>query len=448
MLNTKHIDMLHGALTPKIILFAIPLALMGGLEQLFNAADTAMLGTFVGVEAMAAVGANTPLIGILVSLFMGLSLGSNVIIARFIGAGRPELVGKAVQTSVVFSLITGFALMVIGEIFAKPMLIWLDVPNDVLAMAETYLRIYLLGLPVIGLYNFEAAIMRARGDTGTPLIVLAAASLLNAVFNYIFIMIGWEVAGVAAATVLANALSALLLLRSLMRSKDVIHLSTHHVKLSGLMLKDVLGIGFPAAIQGVVFSIANILIQAAINGLGPAAMAASAAAFVIEINVYAVVNAFAQATTTFVSQNYGAGQLARSFRVTKIGITLTVVVTLAVSCIVMYFADPLLRFFNTDAAVVSLGITRLWIVMLPEFTQGFIDVFSGALRGYGFSMPPAILTLVGVCGVRLSWLFLVFPQHSDFATLMICYPASWIITGLLMMLLYKHYRKYIKEIRI
>lgn len=448
MLNTKHIDMLHGALTPKIIMFAIPLALMGALEQLFNAADTAMLGTFVGVEAMAAVGANTPLIGILVSLFMGLSLGSNVIIARFIGAGRPELVGKAVQTSVLFSLVTGVVLTIIGEIFANPMLVWLDVPADVLGMAETYLRIYLLGLPVIGLYNFEAAIMRARGDTGTPLLVLAVASILNAVLNYAFILIGWDIAGVAAATVIANAVSALLLLRSLMYSKDIIHLSTHHVKLSFAMLKDVLGIGFPAAIQGVVFSVANILIQAAINGLGPAAMAASAADFVIEINVYAFVNAFAQATTTFVSQNYGAGQLVRSFRVTKIGMILTVIVPVTVGAIVMYFADPLLHLFSDDAEVINLGIQRLWIVMLPIFTQGFIDVFSGALRGYGFSMPPAILTLVGVCGVRLSWLYLIFPQNPTFANLMICYPASWIITGLFMMLMYKHYRKYIKEIRI
>ena len=313
MMGTRNMDMLHGSFWDKLIIFSMPLALTGVLQQLFNAADVAVLGQCVGKNAMAAVGNNISVIGLLVNLFLGLSLGANVVIARFIGAKKPGQVGTAVQTSFLLALLTGVGLAVFGELMAGPIIRWLEVPIDVREMAETYLRVYLLGLPVIGVYNFEAAILRARGDTKTPLIALAVASVINIILNLLFVEVGWGVAGVAAATDIANVISAGMLLLALVRSDDIIHLELRGLRLDSKLLKDIVAIGLPAGIQGMVFSLSNILIQAAINSLGPDAMAASAAAFTIEVNVYCVLSAFAQATTTFVSQNYGAGNLPRCF---------------------------------------------------------------------------------------------------------------------------------------
>ena len=448
MLNTRNMDMLQGSFWDKLIIFALPLALTGVFQQLFNAADVAVLGQFVGKNAMAAVGNNISVIGILVNLFMGLSLGSNVVIARFIGAKKPEKVGAAVQTSFALALLTGVLLLAFGEAMAGPIISWLEVPAEVEEMAETYLRVYLLGLPLIGVYNFEAAILRARGDTKTPLLALIVASLVNITLDIAFVMLGWSIMGVALATVLATGVSAVILFWALTHSQDILRLTFQDFTCEGKLLRDIVAIGLPAGIQGMVFSFSNILIQAAVNSLGADAMAASAAAFAVEVNVYCVLNAFAQATTTFVSQNYGAGNLARCFQITKVGMALDVAFTVAMGALVIIFARPLLGLFNADEAVVELGIIRFWFIVAPQFLQVFIDVLSGALRGYGFSLPPALLALVGICGVRIAWLYTLFPASPTYGTLMACYPVSWLITGIFIAILYRYCRGHIKLIRV
>ena len=448
MLNTRNIDMLQGSFWDKLIIFALPLALTGVFQQLFNAADVAVLGQFVGKNAMAAVGNNISVIGILVNLFMGLSLGSNVVIARFIGAKKPEKVGTAVQTSFALALITGVLLLGLGEAIAGPIIKWLEVPAEVEAMAETYLRVYLLGLPFIGVYNFEAAILRARGDTKTPLMALIVASFVNISLDIAFVMLGWSIMGVALATVLATGVSALMLFWALTHSQDILRLHFNGFTFDKKLLRDIVAIGLPAGVQGMVFSFSNILIQAAVNSLGPDAMAASAAAFAVEVNVYCVLNAFAQATTTFVSQNYGAGNLVRCFQITKVGLALDIAFTVAMGVLVIIFARPLLGLFNADEAVLELGIIRFWFIVAPQFLQVFIDVLSGALRGYGFSLPPALLALVGICGVRIVWLFTLFPASPTYGTLMACYPVSWLITGIFIAILYRYCRGHIKMIRV
>lgn len=448
MLNTRDMDMLHGSFWDKLIIFAIPLALTGVLQQLFNAADVAVLGQFVGKNAMAAVGNNISVIGILVNLFMGLSLGSNVVIARFIGAKKAEKVGTAVQTSFALAVLTGFFLLAVGELLAAPIIAWLEVPAEVEAMAETYLRVYLLGLPFIGVYNFEAAILRARGDTRSPLIALAVASLVNIALDLLFVSWGWGVMGVALGTIIAMGVSSSMLFWALTHSRDILRLHFDHFVFDRRLLREIAAIGLPAGIQGMVFSFSNILIQAAVNSLGPDAMAASAAAFAIEVNVYCFLNAFAQATTTFVSQNYGAGNLPRCFAITRTGMMLDIAFTICLGAVVIAFARDFLGLFNADEAVMELGIVRFWYIVAPQFLQVFIDVLSGALRGYGFSLPPALLALVGICGVRITWLYTLFPAHPDYATLMACYPVSWLFTGIFIGILYRYCRGHIKPIRV
>ena len=440
MAKSKNIDMLHGSLWDKMVIFALPLALTGMLQQLYNAADVAVLGKFVGTTAMAAVGNNIAIIGIIVTLFLGLSLGGNVIIARFIGAKQRERAQAALHTAFVLALIIGFSMAILGQVSAGAIIEWLQVPSEVEEMAETYLRVYLLGMPLLALYNFQSAIFRAQGDTRTPLMALMVSSMSNVIMDLLFVQLGLGVAGVALATDLSNGISSGILCWKLLHAKEGLRLQLSKLRPERVLLKNIIKIGLPAGIQGMVFSVSNILIQAAINSLGPDAMAASAAAFTIEINVYCFLNAFAQATTTFVSQNYGAGNMARCLMVTKRGMMLALGSTMGMAALVLLLSQQLLGFFNPDVNVIALGTVRLWYIVAPEFLQVFIDVFSGALRGYGYSLGPAILTLVGICGVRIIWLYSVFAVCSTYDVLMACYSISWLVTGAMIVGLYLHYR--------
>ena len=447
MLKSKEIDMLHGTIWNKMIIFAIPLAFTGMLQQLYNTADIAVLGQFEGTNAMAAVGNNISFIGILINLFLGLSLGANVIIARFIGARQNYRVEEAVRTAFYLALLAGGFLTVLGELVTGFVNSSLGVPPEVEEMANLYLRVYLLGMPVMSLYDFEAAILRANGDTGTPLIALAIASLANIIMNLAFVSIGWGVAGVALATVLANVVSAGILFRTLTTTDSVLRLKLTPVRMNVAMLARIAKIGLPAGIQGMVFCLSNILIQAAINSLGADTMAASAAAFTIEINVYCFVSAFAQATTTFVSQNYGAGNLPRCFRIARTGLCLAIAFTVVIASLVLILADETLGFFSDEADVIELGKIRLWYIVAPEFLQSFIDILSGALRGYGLSLAPAMYTLLGICGVRITWLYTVFPLHPGFDVLMGCYSFSWLVAGGFIIVLYRKFTKKLKQQR-
>lgn len=415
-------DMLHGSIADKLFFFAMPIGLMGLFEQLFNSADVFILGRFVGKSAMAAVGNNMPVIGILVMLLMGISLGANVTIAQYLGARRDDKVERTVQTAILMSFGLGALLAVIGELIVYPAFWVLEVPPDVYDMAEQYLRIFLLGLPFLSLYNFEAAIFRSCGDGKTPLYSLVAANIVNIVLDLLSVLVfDFGLAGVVWATVIAFAVNSLILLVLLCWTTDRIRLERHHMRFSREELHHIIRIGLPAGIQGMVFALSNVLIQSALNSLGTEAMAASAAAFIIEGNIYCFVNGFSQATTTFVGQNYGARNLRRCFRITKVA-------------------------FGVEAAfllVVTLGTKRLFYVAGTFYLNGIIDIISGSLRGYGYSLPPAVVVLVGICGVRITWLYTVFAAHRDFLVLMAAYPASWLVTAIVLTFVYQSCRKHI-----
>ena len=447
--DERELDMLNGSLWDKIIIFALPLALTGFLQQLFNAADVAVLGQFVGKNAIAAVGNNISIIGLLVNLFLGLSLGANVVIAQNIGANRIDKAHDAVGTAFILAIVTGIIIAFIGEILTDPVLDWMDVPNEVRTMAETYMRIYLAGMPAIGLYNFESAIFRSRGDTKTPLISLIFASAINIILNLVFVItFDMAVEGVALATVIANCVSAGILFKALCHSNGVIHLDIHAIKIDKPIIKTIVQIGLPAGIQGMVFSLSNLLIQSAINSLGADTMAASAAAFTIEINVYCLTYAFGQATTTFVSQNYGAGNIPRCKRITWIALLINTIFMGALSIFILVFANELLSFFNNDPKVIEIGKIRLWYIVAPEIFAVVMEIVSGAMRGYGISLAPAILTLVGVCGIRISWLYTAFVQYPTYETLMIVYPISWLVTMILLCAAYFFYIRHLKVIKL
>ena len=440
--------MLHGSLWNKIILFALPLALTGVMQQLLNAADVVTLGKFVGKHAMAAVGNNISMVGLIVSLLMGLSLGANVVIAQNIGAKRIDRAHAAVSTAFVLATAAGFFFCAVGEFLVAPIFYFLEVPKSVVAMAETYLRIFLLGLPAMSLYNFQAAIFRSKGDTRTPLIALAIASGVNIVLNLLFVLqFDLGVAGVASATVLANVVSAIILFRELLKAEGVIKLDFNALHVDKEELFEIVRIGLPAGVQGMVFSLSNLLIQAAINSLGADAMAASAAAFTIEINVFCVVNGFGQAATTFVGQNYGASNLPRCKRVTWLSMGLSAIFMQTLCFVILFFAEEVLSLFNNDPKVIRLGVIRLWYIVAPEIINVVMEGLSGALRGYGISMTPAVITLVCVCGVRVVWVFTAFRSIPTYATLMAVYPISWLITTIFLIAAYFYHMKNLKPAR-
>ena len=444
MEGRKQLDMLHGPIWNKIPRFALPVAATAILEQLFNASDVAVVGNFTGADstvAVAAVGANSALIGLIVNLFIGIALGTNVVIANAIGHGDRQTVHKAVHTSVLVALIGGILVALLGELVAAPVLGLLNVPEDVFPLALLYLRIYLAGMPVILLYNFEAAIFRSIGETKTPLIALASSGVLNVILNLFFVaVLHMTVNGVAIATVISNAVSSVLLYCKLRRSTREIKLEPKQLRIDGAVLRRILQIGLPAGVQSAVFSISNIVIQSAINSLGTVVMAASSAAFNIEIITYYLLNSFTQACTTFVGQNFGAGELRRCRRTLLLSLGEGIAVLAAAVSTILFFGKPLLSIFNRDPAVIAVGYTRLVMVMLSHGLSLIYDVVSGYLRGFGISLVPALLTMLGVCGIRIAWVEFVFPQSRTFQTLMTVYPISLAATALLMLAALAFYR--------
>lgn len=445
-MKSRHdIDMLNGSIWDKMIVFALPLAFTGVLQQLYNAADVAVLGRFVSSDAMAAVGNNVPVIGLIVSLFMGLALGANVVVARFIGMKDEEQASVAVHTALSQAIVLGVAIAVVGELLAGPVTRLLGVPEAVAGYSETYLRVYLAGLPFMAVYNFLAAIFRSKGDTQTPLWALAAASVFNIAGNLFFVLVmGMDAGGVAFATVLANLLSAAILFRKQMALEGALKLDPKKLfkfdKRSG---RAVIRVGMPAGIQGMVFSLSNLVIQSAINSLGPDAMAGSVAAFTIEINVYCFINAFGLAATTFVSQNYGAGNLERCRRATWVSMGLNFAANFVMVAGVLWFGRDLLGFFSSTESVIELGLIRLFWVVAPEPVNVIMETVSDAMRGYGYSMPPAMVTLVCIVSIRIIWVYTMFAASPDYTTLMQVYPLSWIVTMLCLCALYWHHQKHV-----
>lgn len=443
------IDMLNGSMWDKILLYALPVAATGILGQLFNASDVAIVGNFAStdrVAAVAAVGANGPVIGLVLNLFIGIALGANVVIANAIGRGDRETVSRAVHTSVVASVLGGFIVMLIGQLLARPVLMMLNVPDDVFPLAMTYMRIYLLGLPVIFLYNFESAIFRSAGDTKTPLIALAVSGILNVILNIFFVtVLDMTVDGVAIATVISNLVSSVILGRKLLKSKLSVHIELNELCIDWKILWRILKIGLPAGIQSAVFSLSNIIISSAINSLGKVTMAASSAAFNVEIMAYYILNSFGQACTTFVGQNYGAAQIDRCRKTLKLCIIEGIIITGTTMLIMLLTGKYLIGLFNNDPDVIEIGFTRLKIVYTSYIFSLLYEVMSSYMRGYGISLVPAILTMLGVCGIRIAWIYTVFPMSRTFATIMTVYPVSLAATAVLIfiaLIIYRPSKRY------
>ena len=429
------IDILNGPMWDKILRYALPVAATGILGQLFNASDIAIVGNFAEgdtVAAVAAVGANGPVIGLLLNIFIGIALGANVVIANAIGRGDSDTVSRAVHTSIVAAVLGGIIVGLLGQLVAEPVLSMLQVPEDVFPLALKYMRIYLLGLSVIFLYNFEAAIFRSAGDTKTPLVALALSGVLNVILNLFFVVVlNKTVDGVAIATVLANVVSSVVLLRRLLRSELFIHVEFKDLRIDWKILWRILKIGVPAGIQGAVFSLSNIVVQSAINSLGKVTMAASSAAFNVEIMAYYILNSFGQACTTFVGQNYGAGQIDRCRKALKLCLIESVIATACAVCIALLSGKYLIALFNNDPEVIRLGMVRLKFIFMSYIFSTIYDCMSGYMRGFGISLTPALLTIFGVCGTRIIWIYTVFPASQTFETIMQVYPISLAINMVL-----------------
>ena len=443
-LKKQKLDMLNGSIWNKLPVFALPIAATGILEQLFNASDIAIVGNFAQTDktaAVAAVGANSPIIGLILNLFIGIALGANVVIANAIGRDDKQTVQKAVHTSMVVSVIGGVLVAIIGEIIAEPLLTALNVPNDVLELALLYLRIYFLGMPVILLYNFEAAIFRSIGETKMPLIALTLSGILNVLLNLFFVIVlKMSVNGVATATVLANVVSAGILYIKLVKSDKYIKVEFKKLRIDGKVFAKIMQIGLPAGIQSAVFAVANIVIQGAINSLGTVVIAASSAAFNIEIIAYNVMNSFSQACTTFVGQNFGANKIDRCKKTLFLCLIEDAIASGTAILIVLITGKFLLSIFNNNPEVIEIGYTRLVIIFIAYIFSMLYEVMSGYLRGFGFSLVPAILTTVGVCVLRIIWINTVFPANRTFVTIMTAYPVSLATTAVLIFIALIIYR--------
>ena len=440
----QRMDMLNGSLWDKIMLFAFPVAATAILEQLFNASDIAIVGNFSYTNktiAVAAVGANSFIISLIVNSFVGIALGANVVIANAIGRKDKDTVLKAVHTSILISLLAGIFVLLVGEIFSKSILGSMNVPGEVFNEALLYLRIYLLGMPVILLYNFEAAIFRSVGDTKTPLVVLTLSGIINVLLNLFFVIVlHMSVNGVAIATVCSNAISSICLFWRLICLEGMIHLDIKELKIDKEILVRILKIGLPAGMQSAVFSLANIVIQSSINSLGTIVMAASSAAFNIEIFAYDILNSFSQACTTFVGQNYGAGQIKRCKSVLVLCLIEDVMITALTTIIILFVGKNLISIFNNDPEVIQTGYTRLLVVFSAYIFSVLYENISGYLRGFGISFVPAILTTIGVCGVRIFWVLFMFPLQRVFQWLLMAYPVSLAFTAFLLFIALMVYR--------
>ena len=434
-MNSKEIDMLHGPLFMKILVFALPLAASSILQQLFNSVDVAVVGHFASSEALAAVGSNAPVISLLVNLFLGLSMGANVVIANHIGQNDQLGIRKAINTVSMIALISGFALLVIGVSVARPILTMMGTPPEVLDMAVTYLRIYFMGMPFIMIYDFGASILRSRGDTRRPLYILIIAGVINTIFNLVFV-IGFHmsVEGVAISTGIANAVSALLIVLMLRKEPEPYRLHIRDMKISKRELKPMIQIGVPAGLQGVIFSISNVAVQSAINGYGAHAVAGSAAALNFEFYTYYIIEAFNGAAISFIGQNYGAGNKDRVRKIFRICMSMSMISCIVCSLMFCGFDDFFLDFFSMDPDVHFFGRIRLNTVQAFQIISCTYEVAGSSLRGMGYSLLPTLIMVFGTCIFRLIWVYGLCPHFTGFHFLMSVYPVSWIITGTFVLL--------------
>ena len=428
--NTRTGDLTSGPMLQKIILFSLPLAASSILQLLFNAADVVVVGRFAGSTALAAVGSNGSLINLLVNLFVGLSLGANVVAARCFGAKDERGVQNTVQTSVTLGLVSGVLLAVVGFFAARGLLELMSCPEDVIGLSALYLKIYFIGMPMTMLYNFSSALLRAVGDTKRPLYCLAAAGIINVVLNLVFVILfSMSVAGVALATIISQTVSACMVTALLVKEKGPLHLDLGHLGFHAGVLGQILRIGLPAGLQSTVFSLSNVVIQSAINSFGSTVVAGNSAASNLEGFIYTGMNAFAQAAVTFTSQNVGARRYDNLDRVMRNCLLCVTVAGLFLGCGAYFGGEVLLHFYSTDEAVVAAGLSRMQIICTAYFLCGIMDTLASCLRGRGYSVIPMIVSLVGSCLLRLVWIATIFRMFRSTGTLYISYPLSWALTA-------------------
>lgn len=431
---SKEVDMLHGPLLGKIIAFALPLAASSILQQLFNSVDIAVVGRFASSQALAAVGSNTPVINLLINLFVGISMGANAVISNHIGCDDKVNIQKAVSTTGMLSVISGVILMVLGIVVARPVHELMGTPQEVLDMSVTYLVICFIGIPFFMVFNFGSAILRSMGDTKRPLYILIGAGIINTVLNLVLVIVfKMGVSGVAVATTISNAFSAVCVVRILAREEEPFKLKLSSLKIDAKELSGMLKIGIPAGLQGVVFSISNVIIQAGINSYGFNAIAGNAATLNYETYCYFIVTAFNGAAISFVGQNFGAGEMLRVKKTFKICMVLSVVCCALANWIFVLGDDFFLRLFTDSDDVVAYGHIRMRTVVAFESLLCLYEIPGSALRGMGHSVLPMLLTIFGTCILRIVWVYLVCPSHPGFDILVMVYPISWIVTGIMVL---------------
>ena len=444
MKNNKYeIDMCNGTLMDKLISFSLPLMLSGILQLLFNAVDIIVVGRFTGSQALAAVGSTTALINIFTNLFIGISLGANVLAARFYASGKEKEMSETVHTSITLALISGLVMALAGVLLARFALNLMGTPNDVIDQSVLYMRIYFLGMPFFMLYNYGAAILRAVGDTKRPLFFLVISGMTNAVLNLVLVIVfHMGVAGVAIGTIVSQLISSILVLRCLYTSNTSYRLYFSKLGIKTQYLKQIFQVGIPAGIQSTVINLSNALLQSSVNSFGSVAMAGYTAANNIFGFLYMSVNAVTQSCMSFTSQNYGVKKLKRMDRVLLDCMILSVGVTLTLGCGAYFFGPELLKIYTSDADVIRCGVEVLAFTTVPYFCCGIMDLLPGALRGMGYSGVPMILSIIGTVGTRIVWIFGLFPAHRSLSFLFISYPVSWILTILMQAVCFCFVRKH------
>ncbi len=436
------IDMCNGTIMDKLISFSLPLMLSGILQLMFNAVDIIVVGRFSGSSALAAVGSTTALINVFTNLFIGISLGANVLAARFYAAGREKEMSETVHTAITLALISGIVMAFVGLFFSRLALEWMDTPADVIDQSALYMKIYFTGMPFFMLYNYGAAILRAVGDTKRPLFFLMISGAINALLNLLLVIVfHLGVAGVAIATVISQMISCFLVLRCLCRSESSYRLQFSKLMIRGIYFKQILQVGLPAGIQSTVINFSNVLLQSSVNSFGSIAMAGYTAANNIFGFLYVSVNSITQACMSFTSQNYGVGRHKRMDRVLLDCLILSVVVSGVLGGSAYLFGPQLLTIYTKDPQVIACGVEILLYTTVTYFLCGIMDLFPGALRGMGHSAVPMILSVIGTVGMRVFWIYLIFPAHRSLSILFISYPASWIFTIIMQVICFFRVRK-------
>ncbi len=440
--KSYEIDMCSGPLFPKILAFSVPLMLSGILQLLFNAADMIVVGRFAGNTALAAVGANAALINLLTNLFIGFSIGANVLVAQFYGAGKERDMSETVHSAIVLSLLCGGILLVLGILAAPQILILMGTPENVLGQAVLYIRIYFIGIPVLLLYNFGSSILRAVGDTKRPLYYLLTAGIINVILNLIFVIgLRMGVAGVALATVFSQSVSAALVLRCMMHMEGGCRVELAKLKINRGKMLQIMRIGFPAGLQGTVFSLSNVLIQSSVNSFGSVAVAGNTAGQNIEGFIYMAMNTFHQTALSFSSQNFGAGNYKRIGKVFLECLGLVTFVGLSLGWLAYLFGNQLLGIYSSDPQVIEVGLLRMSVICTMYCLCGIMDVTVGELRGIGCSVLPMAVSVLGVCAFRVFWIFTIFQQSRSLWMLYVSYPVSWVLTAAVNMVCFMLVRK-------